>query len=154
MATAPLGDLLNEMAAQLRAVVGPAVGAETEVQVTGRRNFNPTPPSLDIWPGDPFRSTPDTAGFQETGGDVVFTVRARVTTVDNIAGQDLLLRLMDDEDDISVATALMDDQTLNGLASSVYVEGNSGYISYMGDSGSEGPLLGCEWRVRVLRVLS
>ena len=154
MATATLGELLDEMADTLLAVVGPAVPSEVEVQVTGRRNFNPTPPTLDIWPGDPFRSTPDTAGFQETGGDLVFTVRARVNTVDIIGGQDLLLRLMDDEDDISVAAALMDDQTLNGLASSVYVEGNSGFIEYRGDSGDEGGLLGCEWRVRVLRVLS
>ena len=75
------------------------------------------------------------------------------TTVDNIAGQDLLLRLMDDEDAISVASTLMEDQTLGGLASSVYVEGNSGYIRYLeGDEG--GALLGCEWRLRVLRVLS
>ena len=102
------------------AVVGPAV-TETEVQVTGRMNPNPTPPSIDIYPGDPFRDTP-TAGFQDVGGELLFTVRARVTTIDNIAGQDLLLRLMDDEDDISVAGTLMEDQTLNGLASSVFVE--------------------------------
>ena len=115
--TASLADLLDELAATMRAVVGPAV-TETEVQVTGRRNFNPTPPSIDIYPGDPFRSTPDSAGFGETGGELLLTVRARVTTVDNIAGQDLLLRLMDDEDAISVASTLMEDQTLGGLASS------------------------------------
>ena len=134
------------------AVVGPAV-TETEVQVVGRRNFNPTPPSIDIYPGDPFRDT-TTAGFTETGGELLLTVRARVSTVDNIGGQELLLRLMDDEDAIGVASTLMEDQTLNGLASSVYVEGNTGYVQYI-DAGQEGAAyLGCEWRVRVLRVLS
>ncbi len=151
--TASLADLLDEMQAKLLAVVGPAV-TETEVQVVGRRNFNPTPPAIDIYPGDPFRESPGIAGFGETGGELIFTVRARVTTVDNIAGQELLLRFMDDEDPISVASTLMDDQTLNGLASSVYVEGNSGYLQYVEGGTEGGALLGCEWRVRVLRVLS
>lgn len=152
--TASLADLLDELADTLLAVVAPAVPAETEVQVMGRRIFNPTPPSIDIYPGDPFRTTPDTSGFNETGGELLLTVRARVNTIDNIGGQELLLRFMDDEDPISVASTLMEDQTLGGLASSVYVEGNSGYTQYL-EGGTEGrALLGCEWRVRVLRVLS
>ena len=61
---------------------------------------------------------------------------------------------MDDEDDISVAGTLMEDQTLNGLASSVFVEGNTGYTRYMDGGTESGGLLGCEWRVRVLRVQS
>jgi hypothetical protein len=149
---ATLAELMDEMAATLRAVVGPAV-ADTEVQVTGRLNPNPTPPSIDIYPGDPFRDTP-TAAFGDIGGELLFTVRARVTTVDNIAGQNLLLRLMDDQDEISVAGTLMDDQTLNGHASSVFVEGNTGYTRYLDGGAESGGLLGCEWRVRVLRVLS
>jgi hypothetical protein len=153
--TTPLGDLLEELAVVLRSVVGPAV-SEVEVQVTSRRNFNPTPPSIDIYPGDPFRdnTSASTAGFQEIGGELALTVRARVSTVDNNAGQDLLLRLMDDEDDISVAAALMEDQTLGGLTGSIIVDGNSGYIAYL-EPGQEGAaLLGCEWRVRLLRTLS
>ena len=47
-----------------------------------------------------------------------------------------------------MAGTLMDDQTLNGLASSVYVEGNTGYTRYL-DGGAERRPLGCEWRVRV-----
>lgn len=153
--TAPLGDLLDAFADVLLAAVAPAMPTEVEFQVTGRRNFNPTPPSIDIYPGDPFRDATDaTAGFSETGGMLYLTVRARVTTVDNQAGQDLLLRLMDDEDDISVAANLMDDQQLGGFVSSVYVDGNSGYIQYIEGGTEGGALLGCEWRVRVFRVLS
>lgn len=149
--TAPLGDLLDEIAEILLGIVGPQI-QDVEVQVTGRRNFNPTPPSIDIYPGDPFKETPDTAGFQETGGDLYLTVRARVSTVDHVGGQDTLLRLMDDEDAIGIAAALEEDQTLNGLATSVYVQGNTGYLLYVEGDGS--PLLGCEWRVRVLRATS
>ena len=153
--TTPLPDLLDALADVMLAAVAPANVGEREVQVTGRRNFNPTPPSIDIYPGDPFRDTTDgTTGFQEVGGALLLTVRARVGTADNLAAQDLLLRFMDDEDDISVAATLMEDQTLGGLASSVHVDGNSGYLTYI-DPGQEGAaLLGCEWRVRVLRVLS
>lgn len=148
--TAPLADLFDEMAAKIDAVL---VSEFPEAQVHGRRQFSPTPPSIDIYPGDPFRdSTDGTAGFQDVNGALIATVRARVNTADNFAGQELLLRLMDEEDDISVAAALMDDQTLNGLASSVSVDGNSGYLQYI-DSGAQ-PFLGCEWRVRVLRVYS
>ena len=48
----------------------------------------------------------------------------------------------------------MEDQTLNGLASSVFVEGNTGYTRYLDGGTESGGLLGCEWRVRVLRVQS
>jgi len=152
--TAPLGQLLDEIAAKIAAAAAGADLTEVgELQVTSRRNFNPTPPSIDVYPGDPFRDGTDgTAAFNEVGGSLLLTVRARVNTADNIAGQDFLLRLMDDEDDISIAAALMDDQTLNGLASSVNVEGNSGYLRYI--EGSDESFLGCEWRVRVLRALS
>ncbi len=152
---AALAAILDEMAATLLAVVGPAVPAETEIQVTGRRNFNPTPPSIDIYPGEPFRSSDDgAAAFQEIAGLLNLTVRARVTTVDNIAGQDFLLRLMDEEDPIGVAPTLMDDQTLNGLASSVSVDSNTGYRAYLEGGDEPGALLGCEWSVRVWRVIT
>ena len=84
----------------------------------GHRPPEPQPhtASIDIYPGDPFRDI-TTAGFRQVGGELLFTVRARVTTVDNVAGQNLLLRLMDDEDAISVAGTLMEDQTLSGHAS-------------------------------------
>ncbi len=152
MPTAPLTDLLDAVANKIAAAIAASFDVVSEVQIVSRRNFNPTPPSIDIYPGDPFRDI-QTAAFGDRG-ELILTVRARVSTVDNIAGQELLLRFMDDEDDISVATALEDDQTLNGLAGSVYVEGNSGYVQYI-DGGVDGAaLLGCEWRVRVIRVLS
>lgn len=152
--TVALSELFDELANTILAVVGPQV-TEEEVQVVGRRNFNPTPPSIDIYPADPFRDhTNLPTGFQNDPADVLVVVRARVTTVDNIAGQDLLLRFMDEDDPIGIEAVLEDDQTLNGLASSVAVETCSGYLQYVEGGVDGGALLGCEWRVRVLRAYS
>lgn len=148
MPTASLIDLLAQMANTLRAAVS---DIEFPVQVEPRYIIGASPPSLDIFPSDPFRGDTST-GFGAIAGELLFTVRARVSG-DRDAEQDLLLALMDEEDDLSVAVALMDDQTLNGFASSVDVDGPSGYRQYI-EAGDQAPLLGCEWKVTVLRAQS
>jgi hypothetical protein len=81
-----------------------------------------------------------------------------VHTADNEAGQDLLLSFMDFLDDLSVAQALFDDQSLNGWASSVNVEGPSGYTEFVEPEGTrvgiQRSLLGCSWRVSILAAQS
>lgn len=145
-------DVLEELADQLQTAIDPDPDVGL-MQIVALRNFNPTPPSIDIYPADPSRDSFDTAGFNEIGGELDLTVRARVTTADNLAGQKLLLRFMDDQDSICVAGILMDDQTLGGLTSSVYVDGFTGFELHDGaDAG--GPLLGVRWHVRVLRVIT
>jgi len=138
--------IMDELAATLEADI------DSVEQVTPRMNFKPTPPSIDIYPGDPFR-TDEGAAFQDVNGMLVFTVRARIATPDNEAAQDVLLGLMDDESDQCVAAVLQYDQTLNGLASSVEVEGPSGYQLFI-DSGGEGALLGVTWQVNVLNLIT
>jgi hypothetical protein len=145
-------DVLEALAANIQT----AADADTDVeylQAVALRNFNPTPPSIDIYPGDPSRDSFDTAGFTEIGGELDITVRARVTTADNAAGQLLLLRFMDDEDDLCIAGILQDDQTLGGLVSSVYVDGFTGFQLHDG-AADGGPLMGAAWHVRVLRVIT
>jgi hypothetical protein len=88
-------------------------------------NLNPTPPSIDVYPGDPFVDDAG-AGFTDLDGSVYFTVRARVSTADSYAGQELLLAFMDSGGPLSVQAALAADDTLNGLASQVVVEGPTG----------------------------
>jgi hypothetical protein len=122
------------------------------VQVTRGYNFNPTPPALDVYPGEPFGDITG-AGFGDLEGRLFVTVRARVQTADTTAGQELLLAFMDVEDDLSVTAALMADQTLNGHVHSVLVGSPTGFRQYL-DSGSEGSLLGCEWPVTLLRAYS
>lgn len=139
--------IMDEIAATLRAAIG------TDGQVTGRMNFAPAAfPSLDVYPSDPFRGD-QTRGFGRLGGEYLFTVRARINTPDNEGAQEMLLRLMDDEDDLCVMAALMEDQTLNGHASSVEVDGPTGYVRYA-DSGAEGAWLGVEWRVTLVPARS
>lgn len=136
--------IMDELGTVLESALGDDVN-----QVVPRRWFNPTPPSVDIYPADPFR-TEDAAGYGQVSGAYQFVVRARVNTADNEAGQDVLLAMMDDENTLCVAAALEDDQTLNGLASTVYVTGPSGFRLY-DDTGAQA-LLGVEWLVVVLNV--
>lgn len=146
MATAPIADLLDEMAATLDSALGTSVD-----QIVPRLHFNPSGLSIDIYPDDPSRD-PAAAGLGQPASEQwIFKVRARVDLGDNDGAQDVLLQLMDDEDDLSVAAALFDDQTLNGLATSVQVEGPSGYIAYTDNPGN---MIGVEWRVTVMRALS
>jgi hypothetical protein len=107
------------------------------LQVYGYLNPNPTPPSLDVYPGDPFQTG---AGFGVGQSRVHFTVRARVATADQQAGQQLLLRLLDPQDAASVEAALAD-------AAVVIPEGVSGFREYVEEAATDGRLLGCEWRV-------
>jgi hypothetical protein len=83
-----------------------------------------------------------------------FTVRARVTTADSDAGQDLLAQILEPE--TGVAAALMADQTLGGVVDSLGFGDDggtaavSGLREYVEDVAVNGRLLGAEWRVRVI----
>lgn len=144
-----LVEIMDGMAAKITAALA---GAPWPIQVRGRMIVNPTPPSIDIFPGDPSRGN-DLTGFGDVMGELIFTVRARVTTADNEAGQDLMLAFMDDEHDYCIAAALEADQTLNGLAASVDASDMSGMIPFL-DPGGEGSLLGCQWTVLVVNAPS
>jgi hypothetical protein len=109
-----------------------------------------TPPTIDVYPGDPFQ---DGLGFGNGGAELFFTVRARVTTADSVAGQQLLYQML--EPDAGVGAALTADQTLGGVVDSLAIgdegaPGVSGLREYVEDVAVNGRLLGCEWRVRVL----
>jgi hypothetical protein len=113
---------------------------------------NATPPTIDIYPGDPFQIG---MGFGPRGGwQMFFTVRARVTTADSDAGQQLLYQMLEPE--TGVAAALVADQTLGGVVDSLYIgeegggSGTSGLREYVEDVATNSRLLGAEWRIRVL----
>jgi len=59
-----------------------------------------------------------------------------------------------DLDQLSVAAALDTDQTLTGLAGSVYVTGPSGFTVFLDDGGSGQGLIGCTWLVQVVNASS
>lgn len=127
-------------------------GSDVNVQVEPRMVVHPTPPTIDIYPGAPGRDD-EAAGFVDLSGAKRFTVRCRVNTADADAGQDLLLAFMDEENALSVAAALLDDYTLNGLASSVHVDDVTGYVLYPTPDGTAS-YLGCQWTVLIIDVRS
>jgi hypothetical protein len=139
--------IADELAAKVAAALGDNIS-----QVSGRRIFSPTPPTIDIYPADTFRADVG-RGFGDLGGALIFVVRARVNSADNEAAQDLLLDLMDDESDVCVAAALADDQTLNGLASTIEVDGPTGFRVY-DDLGHTQAFIGCEWTVTIVNRAS
>jgi hypothetical protein len=105
----------------------------------------PTPPTVDIYQGDPFTNG---AGFGG-GAEMFFTVRARVTTADSDAGQQLLDQILEPE--TGITAALTADQTLGGVVDTLGIpaDGVSGLRVYVEDAAVNGRLLGSEWRVQV-----
>jgi hypothetical protein len=139
---------LLEIAAALAAQVETGLATPLpDLQVAGVRLFNPTPPCVDVYPGDPFA---EQTGMRHTEQEVTFTVRARVSTADTEGGQELLLDIMDVRSPLSLAGAIYEDRTLAGTVADLRVEGPSGHIMYV-DQGGAGSLLGVEWRTVIVR---
>jgi len=151
-----MGDRVStvETASVLDVMVGIANVLESQlvngvdaIQIEPRMIISPTPPCLDVYPGDPFGE----ATTFDDGREQLFTIRARVATGDTTGGQELLLELMDHLPG-SVIDALRSDRTLDGTVDDSVVEGPSGFIAYPIISGSSSvDLLGCEWRLRAER---
>lgn len=146
MARAGLVEIMDEMADQIRAAL--VTVTDVDIQVEPRMILSPSPPSIDIYPGEQSRDS-ETAAFDDVNGGYLFTVRARINTTDDVAAQDLLLAFMDDTDDLCLALALLDDPTLNALASDVDVRNPTGYIVYPEPTG-EGAWLGFQFTALVI----
>jgi hypothetical protein len=143
--------IMDEMADTLRAAL---VDPDFDIEVHARRVAVPSSAlDVDVYPADPFVDNTRGAGFGDYTGQHNFIVRARLAALDHTAAQDWLLTFMDDAHDLSVTAALMDDQTLGGYASSVIVDGPSGYVEFI-DPGAPTAHIGVEWRVGVLRAYS
>lgn len=109
-----------------------------DLQVYGYWNPTPTPPTLDVYPGNPFQ---DGAAFGVGHSRIYATVRARVGMDDPEAGMQLLLRLLDPGDPASVEAALADADWV------VVGEGVNGFTQYGDDLPGASQMLGSEWRV-------
>lgn len=152
MATAGLIEILDEMAAQTASVIDAFV--EFEVQTIGRMVINPTPPTIDMYPGDIARGL-DSAAFGDTLGEYLITVRARVSMADQDAGQNFLLQLMDDADELNLIQALLIDPTLNGLAASLDARDPSGFREYLLPGvDPRGALIGFQFTAHVIAAES
>ena len=144
-----MAEIMEAMADQIRSVIDDVT--DVAVQVEPRMVLNPTPPTVDIYPGDSARDR-ESAAFGDDGG-YLFTVRARVSTADQDAGQDLLLAFMDDEDPLCLGLALLGDDTLGGHAGKIDIRDVSGYRLFEHPSG-EGAFLGFQFTAIVLPAKS
>jgi hypothetical protein len=109
------------------------------LQIYAGLNPNPTPPSIDIFPGGPFMTG---AGFGPGNMQVFFTIRARVSTADHESGNRLLISMLEPVGATSVQAAVEFDDT-----ATVVQDGISEFREYLEDTSTNGRLLGCEWRV-------
>ena len=124
----------------IAASLAPVQGAVAGLQITAFQNPTPTPPSIDVYPGGPSGRQISMDGWEE-----MFTVRARVTTPDDVAAQQLLMSMMDVHGPASVIAALQADHSFGGVVGGSAVDERSGFQGYPGD------LLGCEWQVRTIQ---
>lgn len=145
-------DIVEKMAEVITAALD---GSNPTVQVSAYRLINPTPPTVDIYPGDPLTDGSAT-GFGSGKDEAIFTVRARIGTGDIEESQKVLLAMMDDQSPLSIAAALEADQTLEGIVASLVVNGPSGHTIYQETSDrpplSLGALLGVDWTVKMIRL--
>ena len=141
-------ELLDAMADQIRAALDDALSAASfTVQVEPRLVFAPSPPTVDMYPGDLARGTEARAFGTE--GEFLFTVRCRVNPNDADANQDILLGMMDDVNALSVPMALLDEPTLGGLAADVDVRDVTGFNLYPFGADS---LVGFQFTAVVIRA--
>jgi hypothetical protein len=130
---------LEEQLAEMTAALEPLTMEIPGLQVHPYFNVNPSPPSIDIYPGDPFQ---EGAGMGVAEKRVFWTVRARVSAADPQSASQLLLRLLDVEDSASVEAALLEAEAVVSNDGSV-----SGFTRYADDQ--TGDMLGVQWRVEM-----
>lgn len=148
-ATVTASDVMAAIADLLAVELGTVIEG---VQIEPKIVVSPTPPCLDVYPGDPFLAR---TSFGPGGGvEENYIVRARVVTADQVDGQELLLQMLDPRGPLSVWAALEADPTFAGTVDDSTVDSVSGFLPYDaagGGGGYTGTLLGAEWRIRVER---
>jgi hypothetical protein len=113
-----------------------ATTPEWALQVEPEYVLSPTPPTLDVFQGRTPARDLETAGFGELAGGYNFTLRARVGTSDQDAGQELLDELADDASQWSILGVLEDDPTFGGYATGFDAIEFSGIQGYPDGSGT------------------
>lgn len=145
--------ILEAMADQIRDVL---TDVDWDFQVEPKMVLAPTPPAIDMYPGDP-ASAEEFASFADSFADMaagfVFNVRARIAPTDHEAGQEVLLELSDPASDLSLVQALYDDPTLGGIASDLNLMSESGFSVFQ-DIDPSKVFLGVLWRFLVIPARS
>lgn len=140
-------EIQDALADQIRTSLGTA-DPSLEVQVEPRMVVQPSALCIDIYPATPFQEK-DAFGDEWVGR---FVIRARITTAEHEAAQDVLLNMLDPLSATSILGALKANRTLTGKVDYVTPDedATSGFQIFE-DSGGVGNFMGCQWTVRVSR---
>ena len=148
--TATLAEIMDALADQIRDAMEDVT--DLDVQVEPRMYVQPDPTCIDMYPTDP-SNDPDLRAFSQLHGGELITVRARFSTADHDSGQDLLLALMDDTDELSLEQAVHSRPDAWRARVRPGLPGAFGYITFI-DSASDAALLGATWTVVVIKARS
>lgn len=152
MATLP--ELVDAIRDQLTNQLAPVT--DVTLHIESGEFLSAETPAINIFPTGPIGLEDRLASFAEKYGGIPLAIRCRVSPADIAGGQDLLMRLMDDEDELSIVAALDADTTLNGNAQSLsWGDGWpwSGFTPYP-DINGDGVYLGSELRIVVVKAHS
>jgi hypothetical protein len=133
---AVLGEIRRGLAANLERILG--------VQVSPYMLANPTPPAIQVVPGEVEYDLAMGRGLDQ----LILNVQAFVALGSDIGAQQQLDEFLDGTGAKSVKQAVESDKTLGGSAASARVTRSTGYRAVLRDSG--GPVLMAEWEVEVL----
>ena len=149
--TATIAQIMDELATQIDDQLSTVTDVKLDVQ--GRAFKAQTVPAIDMYPTGLSGLDTDIAAFQENYGGWPINIRVRVSPADVYAGEDLLLGLMDDEDDLSIINTLAYDRTINGLASTMFWSIWGGFIDFP-EPGGEGTFLGSLLPIVIVKARS
>jgi len=122
---------------QIREGLAANLAALNGFQVSAYTLSNPTPPAIQVLPGEITYDLAMHRGLDE----VVMLVQAFVALSSDIGSQKRLDELLDPTGADSLKTAVESDKTLGGLVGSVHVTDATGYRTAQ---GANGPILLCE----------
>jgi len=127
---------------------------EVAIQIEPRYVIDPSPPTIDVYPGRSPSRDLEVAGMSDGTdfGAYMLTVRARVLTADQDAGQDLLDEFADDASELSLPVAIEGSYPLDDRIASIDVVDFSGLQVYQ-ENGID-KWLGMEYIVRIIPALS
>lgn len=151
---ATIGQVMDAIATQLENELQPRTSIDLHIE--GRAFAIAETPAIDMLVANPTGLEAGLAAFNDEYGGIPITIRVRVSTADLYTGEDLLLALMDDEDDLSIIKAIDTDRTLGGWAQDVSWQDGfpwSGYTDFT-DINGDGFYLGSTLPLVVVKAQS
>jgi hypothetical protein len=151
---ATIAQVMDAMAAQLENELQPV--SPVTLHIEPRAFSIAETPAIDMLIASPTGLEAGLAAYGDRVGGIPITIRVRVSTADLYTGEDMLLALMDDEDDLSIIKALDSDHSLGGWAQDLKWQDGfpwSGYTDFT-DVNSDGFFLGSLLQVVVIKAQS